>query len=621
MEFVQLLFTDKTISCSRESGDLASHRRQSLAPTASTAKLKMLRRANSTDSNSIPLSPTAKKKTGSRMGFTRAKKNLKALFGRRSVSINEEDGVDVEHPVSNELSPPATQEHHLKVSRLHRQEACAVCNRHLSGFITQAYKCSQCKLCFHKECSSFAKSLPCSPSSPIRSPTRFGSPRRAWDIVSKPRPSMANETASSYSRSFNLNKTKQQTDPGNMIVESTEDLRQFSVFIFKKQMNLDQKKSKRDTVVDALFKKSLREFHMELIGYEAVLNEERAVLKYRDLITTFEGVLTKVCKEEKVSFPTTLGVNAFRKSGSLAQVRSIRRIIETAPDLDSVSLEDVQVHVLTTLVKAFLREMPEPLITFDLYENFLNVSEVDDGIERGRCLAVMIDLLPKTNRGLLDRLMFHLARVAHQEAVNKMGPSNLALIFGPCILRRQDNVHAQEQLNDVSRQAICVQTLIEEKLRQYKATLINIVELEDASQKVSANLRRIEEHQQLDEAVENIGTAKQLFEEQLDFLGRQKYVSIVQTAANVVNFIRFRERLLQELPPLAPVASSEDLSSSDEHSSGITREEYAIDMDAPPVFGVLYHACKYRAPPPKGRRPPSRFQRSPAVVFYTPLPD
>ncbi|KIH47350.1 hypothetical protein ANCDUO_22590, partial [Ancylostoma duodenale] len=81
------------------------------------------------------------------------------------------------------------------------------------------------------------------------------------------------------------------------------------------------------------------------------------------------------------------------------------------------------------------------------------------------------------------------------------------------------------------------------------------------------------------------------------------------------------ERLLQELPPLAPVASSEDLSSSDEHSSGITREEYAIDMDAPPVFGVLYHACKSRAKPPPGRKPPSRFRRTPDVLFYTPLPD
>ncbi|KIH64250.1 myosin head [Ancylostoma duodenale] len=232
-------------------------RRQSLAPTASTNKLKMLRRANSTDSNAMgrgddgfrPLqlgSPTEKKKTGSRMGFTKAKKNLKALFGRRSDSTYEEDAADAEPPTRSK-------------------------------------------------------------------------PRQS----TSPAPSR-----SSYSLTFNLNKTKQQTDPGNMIVESTEDLRQFSVFIFKKQSNLDQKKNKRDTVVDALFKKSLREFHMELIGYEAVLSathslpggtanpknvqEERTVLKYRDLITTFEGVLTKVCKEEKVSFPTTLGVNAFR---------------------------------------------------------------------------------------------------------------------------------------------------------------------------------------------------------------------------------------------------------------------------------------------------------------------
>lgn len=76
-----------------------------------------------------------------------------------------------------------------------------------------------------------------------------------------------------------------QTDPGNMIVESVEDLRQFSVFIFKKQSNLDQKKSKRDTVVDALFKKSLREFHMELIGYEAVLNVSLELKLSTELVT------------------------------------------------------------------------------------------------------------------------------------------------------------------------------------------------------------------------------------------------------------------------------------------------------------------------------------------------
>lgn len=74
-------------------------------------------------------------------------------------------------------------------------------------------------------------------------------------------------------------------------------------------------------------------------------------------------------------------------------------------------------HVLTALVKAFFRELSDPLMTYELYENFLNVSEVDHPTERLRCLYVMVELLPKPNKALLDRLMYHLARVAHQVRV------------------------------------------------------------------------------------------------------------------------------------------------------------------------------------------------------------
>lgn len=41
----------------------------------------------------------------------------------------------------------------------------------------------------------------------------------------------------------------------------------------------------------------------------------------------------------------------------------------------------------------------------------------------------------------------------------------IKVIFAPCIVRRCTPVHAQEQLLDVQKQAICVQTLIEDKLR------------------------------------------------------------------------------------------------------------------------------------------------------------
>lgn len=65
-----------------------------------------------------------------------------------------------------------------------------------------------------------------------------------------------------------------------------------------------------------------------------------------------------------------------------------------------------------------------------------------------------------------------------------MNAANLAVIFAPCILRRSQYIHAQDQLIDIQKQAICVQTLIEEKLRQYCETLNQIIEIENASEKV-----------------------------------------------------------------------------------------------------------------------------------------
>ena len=85
----------------------------------------------------------------------------------------------------------------------------------------------------------------------------------------------------------------------------------------------------------------------------------------------------------------------------------------------------------------------------------------------------------------------------------------------------------------------------------------------------------------------------------------------------------FREKLIQELPPLAPVASSEDLSSSEEHSPSPAgklkfpkqssphsnepeehSQEYAIDLSSPPVFSHLPNSF-HRTPGDTRRRLPS----------------
>nr|CAD2192435.1 unnamed protein product [Meloidogyne enterolobii] len=669
--------------------------------------------------------------------------------------------------------------------------------------MVQGLRCTGCRLIFHKDCANFATKIPC--TTPLTSPNPVykmsEAGRRPWERMSFKSPRLS--LASTYHGplfgagftaipSFNLTKTKQQTDSTALLIESIDDLREFSVFIFKKQSHLGQQ-NKRETVVDAIFKRALREFHMELIGMEATLQRGSTTLKYHDLIRTFEGLLTKICNEEKLTFPTTLGVNAFRgflnefmeqrkrrssskkikkkrrrsditihnghqfsldyvhiptyceicnvfmwhaerifvcfacrlschkkchsrvnyvcpkanndqptcskffgtdlanlladdevpallnkllncvevkalfvegiyrKSGQMAVFKGIRKKIETIKEPEAINFDDIPIHVLTSLIKAFFRELSEPLIIPDLYENFVNISEIKETNERVRCLRAMMDMLPKGNKCVLDRLMYHLARVAHQESVNKMSASNLAVIFAPCIVRRNTTVHAQEQLMDVQKQAICVQTLIEDKLHHLQETLSQIVELEGATEKVTENLRRIEEHRRastgtmiptlsstdsttnenkdtlitpkistttkiistnlnnneeekknnltIKEKEKNIETAKQLFEEQLDFLDKEK------------------AKLIQELPPLAPVASSEDLSSDDVDNSGGVKneakntkelqnkqeslrsqnsiEEYALDLSVPPVVALLHHACKSRPSKGKGMRRPS----------------
>lgn len=131
------------------------------------------------------------------------------------------------------------------------------------------------------------------------------------------------------------------------------------------------------------------------------------------------------------------------------------------------------------------------------------------------------------------------------------------------MLRRNIVVHVQEQLLDVQKQVVCVQTLIEEKLKQYHSTVTQIVELEHASETVTENLRKIDQHRRTSEnsddtappagtsmsskssannerepsatpiaprtrstSASNIESARQLFVEQLDFLDKEKFVII-----------------------------------------------------------------------------------------------
>ena len=73
-------------------------------------------------------------------------------------------------------------------------------------------------------------------------------------------------------------------------------------------------------------------------------------------------------------------------------------------------IEKADVHNLSGIVKLFLREMPEPVIPFNLYDGFISANAIVDYDERLYALRDLVWKMPHANFNLLRRLTEHLDR-------------------------------------------------------------------------------------------------------------------------------------------------------------------------------------------------------------------
>ncbi|XP_040012592.1 rho GTPase-activating protein 17b isoform X3 [Xiphias gladius] len=110
--------------------------------------------------------------------------------------------------------------------------------------------------------------------------------------------------------------------------------------------------------------------------------------------------------------------------------------LKAALDCSTSQLEEFysDPHAVAGALKSYLRELPEPLMTFGLYDEWLQASNVSDPDKRLQALWVTCDRLPKTHRANLRYLVKFLAKLAQDSEVNKMTPSNIAIVLGPNLL-------------------------------------------------------------------------------------------------------------------------------------------------------------------------------------------
>uniref|UniRef100_A0A8C7J5Q5 Myosin IXb n=1 Tax=Oncorhynchus kisutch TaxID=8019 RepID=A0A8C7J5Q5_ONCKI len=168
----------------------------------------------------------------------------------------------------------------------------------------------------------------------------------------------------------------------------------------------------------------------------------------------------------------------YRKSGSASHARELHQLLEINPE--TATLENYSIHTVTGLVKRWFRELPDPLLTYRLYKDFLHAVELPEQSERLRAVYQKLDELPSANFKTLERLVFHLVRVAKEEEHNRMSANSLAIVFAPCILRSQDTTDPFLVMKDVSKTTTCVEILISEQFRRYTEKMKDITELEYA---------------------------------------------------------------------------------------------------------------------------------------------
>ncbi|XP_025022571.1 unconventional myosin-IXa isoform X2 [Python bivittatus] len=179
----------------------------------------------------------------------------------------------------------------------------------------------------------------------------------------------------------------------------------------------------------------------------------------------------------------------YRKSGSTNKIKELRQGLDT--DIESVNLDDYNIHVIASVFKQWLRDLPNPLMTFELYEEFLRAMGLQERKEAIRGVYSVIDQLSRTHLNTLERLIFHLVRIALQEETNRMSANALAIVFAPCILRCPDTTDPLQSAQDVSKTISCVELIVIEQMNKYRARLKDISSLEFAENKAKSRLSLI----------------------------------------------------------------------------------------------------------------------------------
>lgn len=163
----------------------------------------------------------------------------------------------------------------------------------------------------------------------------------------------------------------------------------------------------------------------------------------------------------------------YRLSGITSNIQRLRQEFgsDQCPDLTrEVYLQDI--HCVGSLCKLYFRELPNPLLTYELYEKFTEaVSHRPEEGQLARIQNVILELPPPHYR-TLEYLIRHLAHIASFSSKTNMHARNLALVWAPNLLRSK-KIEATICNGDAAFLAVRVQQVVIEFILNHADQIFN----------------------------------------------------------------------------------------------------------------------------------------------------
>ncbi|XP_070836859.1 rho GTPase-activating protein 44 isoform X5 [Chaetodon trifascialis] len=142
----------------------------------------------------------------------------------------------------------------------------------------------------------------------------------------------------------------------------------------------------------------------------------------------------------------------FRVAPSASKLKKLKASLDCGVlDVQEYSSDP---HAIAGALKSYLRELPEPLMTTELYDEWIQASNIQDMDKRLQALMAACEKLPTDNLNNFRYLIKFLAKLSEYQDANKMTPGNMAIVLGPNLLWTHTEPNMTEMMTTMSLQIV-----------------------------------------------------------------------------------------------------------------------------------------------------------------------